>query len=378
MIQQSLEGESDLGKQERFWIGFGLCTVFILVSLLHYGVSSIRDEVTKAQLKAEGAAPEEDTFNEYGLPKGQTLSEKVLYESEKYRVYSDRVLKRYLAVRNAGENIAAQVNGIRSGLSKAGFSDIPVTIVAVPVRITCENDSQTDITAYKAHMKQVKNAVSGTAFVCDPQNSISSLIGEKYVFYRTDESWTLIGAYYGYKELCKELGIGAKDLDAAPVMNQNDFYGNEYMMFSQQEATRQVKNKMTGMTEDIFVWLHSDTFLDREIQYDFTEGTEIRRPVILYSVMGSSSVVGGSFDYALCDGNGSDGIILIADSAGTMLAPYLCENFGRVCVVNITGYGGFYKDLGRLVRENNIKHIVIAQLADRIGDRAYSKAINVK
>ncbi|MBQ8412379.1 MAG: hypothetical protein IJX12_02070, partial [Lachnospiraceae bacterium] len=52
---------------------------------------------------------------------------------------------------------------------------------------------------------------------------------DEYIYYNTDHHWTMKGAYIGYSELCKSLGIVATPMENYEVVTGSDeFYGTLY------------------------------------------------------------------------------------------------------------------------------------------------------
>lgn len=357
----------------------GLFLVLVLVGLLHYTINSVKEDVKEKELQDKGEAPVQKSYNEYGLPSGTELSDKVIYESDKYLVYEDRVLCKYLATSDASEVLAGQIDNLRNNLDAGGHSDVGITILPIPLRILYDDSdtSDADKTAYDNHMQALEQVMAGRGNICNTKDRFDDLIGKKYVFYRTSESWTLIGAYYGYVGLCETLGIQPKDLEDAKVMDRNSFRGNEYRTFLSTEADEATEAILDETSGDPFMWLYSDTFKNREVLHSLDGGDQIKRPVIIHSVMGAVSVVGGSFEYAVAEGSGEGGIILVGDSSACALTPYLCESYKTVCVVNLRENGEFLANMTKLIDEYGVTEIVIAQQANRFGDMAYNLAINL-
>lgn len=163
-------------------------------------------------------------------------------------------------------------------------------------------------------------------------------------YYRTDHHWTTDGAWQAYKAYCDSQGIGAVALsDLAPLRREElDFYGTYYS-----------KAKKLGTPADTLVW------------YDIpTTSVTINGKETLTDADGSTMPVTGLYQtekfgtrdkYAgfLYGNNGltlvkSDNnrnhrtgetsrILLIKDSYGNSLAPFLTYSYDEVWIVDLRG-----------------------------------------
>lgn len=71
-----------------------------------------------------------------------------------------------------------------------------------------------------------------------------------------------------------------------------------------------------------------------------------------------------------------EAIMLICDSNGRFLAPYLANYYETVYLVNVERYTAFYNDMPSILRTYGVRDIVLSQSAGRLGNKSYSDALN--
>lgn len=173
------------------------------------------------------------------------------------------------------------------------------------------------------------------------------------IFYHTDHHWTSLGAYYGYKEVAKTLGLHAVELDTYQETKRSDsFYGTLYskagaFWLKPDEIITYVEDngikvtQMEGATE-------KDGFL-----YDLQKLEEKDK----YAMF-----LGGNQPLVKIETKDKEGkLLIIRDSYSDSLAPFLTAHYGEIYLwdfrYNKESVSGF-------IKENGIDNVLICYSVD--------------
>ncbi|MBR5559178.1 MAG: hypothetical protein IKU72_02910 [Oscillospiraceae bacterium] len=149
----------------------------------------------------------------------------------------------------------------------------------------------------------------------------------EYIYYRTDHHWTTLGAYYAYAEYVQSQGMTPVDLSQfkAYAKEQPDFYG-----------TYHSKAKLYNAQPDVITWYDlpvADVNIDGKEydgMYDLSK-LDIRDKYasFLWGNHGLTKIV-------VNEGvENPKRVMLIKDSYGNSLAPFLTANYDEVWVVDL-------------------------------------------
>lgn len=349
-------------------------TCLFFLQKLTDGVNAEKDPTSQIQ------AMEKDTYNGYGLEGSQELSDVLLAEIDDTVCYEDRVFQRFSYEEENLDRLASAVRGLRQLCPEAEN----LYVVPIPSRVLIEEGYESDREAYEACMKRISEAVQGSGTLVDVWSVLKDHAGE-YIFYRTEDSWTARGAYYGSAVLCESLGITPHSLDAyneymyeiskgTLLREARDLYSERYG----------VENETAEKTLDIdgdaifFYLLQGGVNIEKCVDGDET----VIQPAVSQSRNGRTAFVGDVFDYAVVMGDESrkgvkdETLLLIADSRGNILAPFLANYYKSVYVVNMVWDKTFLEELPDILREYKIKSVVLAQDACDMGVLEESRAIS--
>ena len=313
-----------------------------------------------------------DKYNQYGLEAGALPSDEIILDAEGYIVYADRVY-RHLDDKTGDAEYVAQICGKLSGFE--GINDIYV--MPIPESILVSEVGEDDISVYNDFMGDLSSLLSDKAEVINTLEILNEH-SEEFIFYRTEDTWTALGAYYGYTVLGEKLGLSVYPLDSYVKEQNNTFHGSFYAVARSLAAGDEELYEVVGeIPEDpLYFYLQSGA-KNREVFRDNDDQKEYIRPVLVYSEPGTVSYVGGDIDYAIIDGNAEEGtLLLIADDAGKVMASYLADHYRYVYVVDVMRYDAFSEDLGSIMAEYGRMDVVFAQNVSHIGEYGYSRALN--
>ena len=169
------------------------------------------------------------------------------------------------------------------------------------------------------------------------------------IYFKTDSHWTMDGAYYGYADICKGLGIEPTDRKKlSKTVGSDSFLGDLYSMAP-------IDNQAD---DDLVMYINSSG----EYKVDYID--DGARAV---SMMNIESLKLKDKYKVFLDGKHSrvriasnsenaEKILVIKDSYGNSLVPFLADNYNEVNVIDMR----YYTDsISEFVKTNGIKKVVV-------------------
>ena len=157
----------------------------------------------------------------------------------------------------------------------------------------------------------------------------------EYLYFRTDHHWTARGAYYAYAAICEALGKEATPLEDFEEWDQGEFLGSLYS-----KAPRKNKLKADNLYAyvpqgDIKTYILYDgnpNPVETQLIHDKSTGDKFNKYLAFlgtdYALM---KIVNKSItDDSTC--------VIIKDSFGNCLAPFLTQNYHTVYVMDYRKY----------------------------------------
>lgn len=180
------------------------------------------------------------------------------------------------------------------------------------------------------------------------------------LYYKTDHHWTTKGAYTGYQELCKALGITPIDDSTLKKDSYPDFYGTTYSS----------SGFWLTPPDNIEIW-NNPKNSDRNISVKITEGSNIKTSGSMYFTDHLKEddkypvfIDGNHALTEITNTNAKNGtILLIKDSFSHSLAPFLAENYSKVVLVDLRYYKESVSDL---VTTYNPEQVVVLYGIDNL------------
>lgn len=173
---------------------------------------------------------------------------------------------------------------------------------------------------------------------------------EQPLFYKTDHHWTTKGAYYAYRELCKQMGLLPQAEQTFDIRQATDrFYGSLYsksgfrhpepdridLYLPKKESKIEVTYVDEGRTTNS---LYEPDNLRKKDKYTvFLDGNH---PLIRIAA----------------DGPADKKLLVVKDSYANSLTPFLTKHFGEIDVVDLRYYD---ESLIKLVHERQIGDMLI-------------------
>ena len=180
------------------------------------------------------------------------------------------------------------------------------------------------------------------------------------LYYKTDHHWTTKGAYTGYQELCKALGVTPIDDSTLKKDSYPDFYGTTYSS----------SGFWLTPPDNIEIW-NNPKNSDRNISVKITEGANIKTSGSMYFTDHLKEddkypvfIDGNHALTEITNTNAKNGtILLIKDSFSHSLAPFLAENYSKVVLVDLRYYKESVSDL---VTTYNPEQVVVLYGIDNL------------
>lgn len=180
------------------------------------------------------------------------------------------------------------------------------------------------------------------------------------LYYKTDHHWTTKGAYTGYQELCKALGVIPIDDSTLKKDSYPDFYGTTYSS----------SGFWLTPPDNIEIWSNPNNS-SKNISVKITEGANIKTSGSMYFTDHLKEddkypvfIDGNHALTEITNTNAKNGtILLIKDSFSHSLAPFLAENYSKVVLVDLRYYKESVSDL---VSAYNPEQVVVLYGIDNL------------
>lgn len=176
---------------------------------------------------------------------------------------------------------------------------------------------------------------------------------DKYIYFRSDHHWTALGAYYGYTAFCKTtkqtavplsaLQRGRKDnflgslykLSQSSVLSNNPDYVDYYL--PRRQTTGEIYQTIDMSDEPYPLDVVATNIEDSNKYLVFIQGDQPLEKIVTSNKNGRS-------------------ILVIKESYGNALVPYLCDNYQTVYVIDPRNISG---DLATFISNNHINDLLV-------------------
>lgn len=187
-------------------------------------------------------------------------------------------------------------------------------------------------------------------------DTYEALIGHnsEYLFFRTDHHWTALGAYYSYTAICEALGYDPAPLDSFEVWDQGEFEGSLYWRAPHPQKLK-LDNVYAYIPQgDIEMVISDGSGYGREAELlqDMTN-RELNTKYLTF--LSSDNALSEITNNSLPDG---PTCVLIKDSFGNCLAPFLTQNYYKVYAIDYRKFG--QTGLKWFVDEHGVDDVIFA------------------
>lgn len=177
---------------------------------------------------------------------------------------------------------------------------------------------------------------------------------DQYLYFRTDHHWTSLGAYYAYKDFCKEKGINAHSLSYFKKSYKfSPFLGTFYDKLkdtSMEKNPDYVKAYVPNGTNDLTYWDESNQEHSWHVIEDVSSWNEGSG---YYCFIGGDKPLTKIENPKIKDGSSC---VVIKESYGNCFVPYLVDHYQTVYVMDFR----YTKEkIVSFCKENNIKDLIM-------------------
>lgn len=361
-------------KNEKTWKMFIVLLLMIVLSAVTVIVQGGLEKLQHDRQESIYYPEKRDLYNNYGLPNGESLSDKKLAEDDRWVIYSDRIFL-INQINNNQIPYAAEIAGkLRNRIPQAEN----IFVMPVPERAVIEKGYEKEKESYINFADELQNTLPEGIHLLNPLSELESHQDE-FIYFRTENQWTTRGAFYASQMIFRELGYEEENLDEYREYLFGMFSGNLKAEANAKYTDREMESCLDGITRDPLHLYIKGTNVNREeltLKNSQGETQTVKRRTIQFNSTGSETIIGSIFEHSVVEGMGEGSLLLISDYSGKMMISYLSELFEKIYVVNIDYDGDFAQNIERIVSEYDISQVLWAQDAAKMGDPSYMYALN--
>lgn len=356
-----------------------LFLVLLILAVMSVGIFILQNGMEKLQnVKQQSVyVPEtRDLYNNYGLKNNQSLSKNRILETQDQVIYTDRIFN----INQISEDQISYAADILKALQKKSGKD--TYIMPIPERAVFESGYENEKEKYSDFTEKLESSFSDPSVVLNPLSELEQHQDE-YLYFRTENSWTMRGAFYGAQVIFGELGYDKENLNAYREYVFGTFKGNLLLEAQKKYMTDEIKKDIGNMEQEPFyIYINGSSLNREELTLVNKEGQlqTLKRQMIQFNSSGSQAVIGAVYEHSIVEGRGKGqpkgNLLLIADTRGKMMIPYLSEIFEKVYVSNIYEDADLIQNMDEILEKYNIEYVIWAQDVAETGNRSYMKALN--
>ncbi len=356
-----------------------LFLVLLILTVMSVGICILQNGMEKLQNAKQQSVyvPEtRDLYNDYGLKNNQSLSKTKILETQDQVIYTDRIFN----INQISEDHISYAADIMKALQEKSGKD--TYIMPIPERAVFESGYENEKEKYRDFTEKLESSFSDPSVVLNPLSELEKHQSE-YLYFRTENSWTTRGAFYGAQVIFEELGYDKENLDAYREYVFGTFEGNLLLESLKKYTTGEIKKDIGNMEQEPFyIYINGSSLNREELTLENKEGQlqTLKRQMIQFNSSGSYAVIGSDYEHSIVEGSGKGqrkgNLLLIADTRGKMMISYLSEIFEKVYVSNIYEDADLIQNLDEILEKYNIEYIVWAQDVTETGNISYMRALN--
>ena len=356
-----------------------LLLVLLILIVMSSGILILQNGMEKLQnVKQQSVyVPEKrDLYNNYGLKNDQSLSKIKILETQDQVIYTDRIFN----INRISEDHISYAADIMKALQKKSGKD--TYIMPIPERAVFESGYENEKEKYSDFIEKLEASFSDPSVVLNPLSELEKHQDE-YIYFRTEDSWTMRGAFYGAQVILGELGYEEENLDAYRKYVFGNVDGKLISSAAVEYTTDEIYEKIKNIEKDPFyIYINGSNPNREELTFKNKQNQiqTVKRNMIQFNNSGTNAVIATSYMHSVVEGRGKGkrkgNLLLIADTRGKMMISYLSEIFEKVYVSNIYGDADLIQNLDEILEKYNIEYVIWAQDVAETGNRSYMKALN--
>lgn len=342
----------------------------IIVVLFSIAATVLLNNIQQQQVSENlNNKPSQHTlYGQDGKVDGQMLDTNPIRVEQDYIYFDDRVLKRYYYNSAEIEYTVSIMNALYDWVP----DDVNKYFLAVPIRIAIE--SNIDTTDRFDCAKAIKHLLADLDVSVVKINTLENLFehADEYIFFRTDKTWTALGAYYAAEEF-----LTTKGIDIIPIENYYDFFTIDYL-----GTLRSLDNAQSlyDYPDLVYSYTLKDSNNTQSITaYDNNEYMEYTSPVIATSRGGTDAFIGRYFSHTVIEGDVANGesIIIMGDRNSKIFAPWLIPYYNKIILINPLYYNGDADTIAKAIQEYTVSDFLIIESLSSFGESIYNQEISL-
>lgn len=304
--------------------------------------------------------PQTELYRNQGLPPGKVLETYPYKVTREHVFFLDRILERYPQEADASLEVVSLLNQIYSQVP----SGVGKYYMAIPLRIAYENGMEAYDPDQKIAYGTIQAALSDNAVFLDTWTALESH-KQEYIYFRSEDTWTALGAFYGASVLAKATNRLMPEL--------KDYEEHLYISF---EGSLVDDSGSLGLAEEyydrLYFYIHPDG-ANSEILFKRQEESviQLEAPTIAKSRGELTAFVGGVFSHSIIKGDliGGGTLVIVGDTNANILAPWLSALYEEIYVINQRYYLGGPEGFRRIFQEHNVRDLLIVEGMDTMADK---------
>ena len=313
---------------------------------------SAQSSVKESSVSAEKSKkPEESSKAESSKPvkelKGEFDGNVFIYDKQGYEIFygTEDTAKKYVEA----------VSKIRSSLD----SSINVYDMVVPTHSEYGlPDKYKKLGSdEKENIKYIYSQIGDNVKTIDANSGLESHKDE-YIYFKTDNNWTGLGAYYSYAEFCKAAGMEAVDISKLSSGEIKGFTGS--LASATKSDEKPDGNKILyGNPDFVKYYTIPGNYTCTLLENGKDSPEEV--PLIATIASGSnaySAFIWGDNPYMHIKTNNNTGrkLCIIKDSLGCAFAPFTVSNFDEIYIIDPNYYEGNILDF---IKKNKYTDVLL-------------------
>jgi hypothetical protein len=257
-------------------------------------------------------------------------------------VYEGKAIQMFSGTQETARRYAEMVN-----LYKQRFDTLQIICMVAPTPIDfyLPKEYKRSSNYEKTNIDYVGEALDSTVIFADAYSELAKHT-DRYIYFNTDHHWTGLGAYYAYRGYCKSAGVDAYGLDKFEKKKlKKKFLGSLYGI-TLDKRLRDVKDS---------VEYYKLPVATKAYRYNIDSG-RFEKTSLFANVANYANFLGGDHPLVRIESEvNTEKLLIIKDSFGNAVAPYMALHFGTVYVMD---YRYFDVNLPDFVKMHGITAIM--------------------
>ncbi len=280
-------------------------------------------------------------------------------------IADNRAMELYTNFNSILTSYADSISTLQSELPNAQVFNI---LAPTSVEFYSPEEYHTGSSSQKDGINTAYSALTNGAKGIDVYSELRKHIDE-YIYFRTDHHWTAKGAYCAYVALSKAAGFDPVDIDSLQIGKLDDFVGTMYM-YTQSEKLKEdpdyVEYFLPKVQTTAMVYNDSSMTNGFEISV-ITPNIETSNKYLTF-IEGDNPLT-----YIKTNVNNGKKVLVVKESYGNSMVPFLCNNYEEVYVVDPRRID---MNLPEFINEKGIQQVVCVNYIFAPSNETFMNAFN--